>query len=182
MHNANIRVLLVWRSFVGNFGVEVCASRAHFKDTHASYPMKLLLPLLVQRYVRLARHTKNTHFPAFCSSNTPTLGTQRQFCCQFWCRGMCVQHAAPKTRMIWHCPFETYPYQLSKDTLVLVHRYVRLAHPTEHTFLALCISNTPILGIRGHSCLRFWCRGMCGRCGTTKIHSFWHCAYQTNLY
>ena len=44
----------------------------HFKHTHMRHPNTLLVALLVRRCLHLVHHTKNTHFCAWCISNTPT--------------------------------------------------------------------------------------------------------------
>ena len=62
----------------------------------------------------------------------------------------------------------------------LVHRYAPLGrHAKNPRFLALCISNTPILGIQKHLGGQMWCRGTRAWSATAKPHVFWHCAFQT---
>ena len=64
-----------------------------------------------------------------------------------------------------------------------VHRSVCLGrHPKNTHFLALCISNTPILGIQKYCWWHIWCRGMRVWAATPKQHTFWHCAFQTHPY
>ena len=65
----------------------------------------------------------------------------------------------------------------------LVQRYVRLGrHLKNPQFLALCISNTPILGIQKHCRWSIWCRDARVWGATSNPHNFRHCPFQTHPY
>ena len=86
-------------------------------------------------------------------------------------------------------PHARYPKTLLQADLVQryrgteVQRYARLKrHANRPHFLALCISNTPILGIQKHFGGYIWYRGMRAWSATPNTHVFWHCAFQTPPY
>ena len=85
----------------------LCLSNTPIINRH---PKTLLLPLLVQKNARQARHTKTHIFLASCMSNPPILGVQSHSRWHFWCKSMRVQRITPKTNMFWHCAFQTRPY------------------------------------------------------------------------
>ena len=87
---------------------------------------------------------------------------------------MHVWDATPKTHTFWHCAFQTRPYKASKNGVgglfgaevcafgASRQKYILFGHRAlqtqpyvcvvgapaqKYTLLALCISNTPILGI-----------------------------------
>ena len=68
-----------------------------FKHYHHRYPKTALLASGVQRYGCLGRHPRTqTIFLALCSSNTPTIGTQKHFCWPMGYSEMGVWGATPE--------------------------------------------------------------------------------------
>ena len=135
----------------------------HFKTTHTRHPKTLLVVRLVQMYACSERHPQNAHFLALCISNTPVLGIQNYFWWHIWCKSMHVQSATPRVHIFCHRAFQKHPYQGSKNTFggMFGAKVCTFgAPPPQCTFLALCVSKTPIPGIGKHFWWCVWCRGM----------------------
>ena len=93
--------------------------------------------------------------------------------------------ATPKSRRFKIVHFKHTHTRYQKTLLVacLAQRCACLGrHAKNAHFLALCISNTPILGIQKHCWLHVWCRGMRVWGATPKAHIVWHCAFPTHPY
>ena len=118
----------------------------HFKHPHPRYPKMLWQADVVQRCACLERHAKTPHFLTLRSASIPILGIQQHFCGQIWCRGMRACSTTPKHHIFWHCAVQTPNYKYSKS--LLRAEVCALGAPRQNPyFLALHISNTPILGI-----------------------------------
>ena len=77
--------------------------------------------------------------------------------------------------------YPRYPKTLLRAELA--QRYARLErHAKKPHFLALRISNTPIVGIQKHFGGHIWCRGMRAWSATPNLLVFWHCTFQTPSY
>ena len=90
---------------------------------------------------------------------------------------MRVWRATPKTDIFWHCALQTHAY-----TFVGIFGAEVCAFGTphkQHPCLALCVSNTCILGIQRYSCWQVWCRGICLRRAYQTHTFFWRCVLQT---
>ena len=141
----------------------------HFKHIYTMYPKTLFLTYVVQSYVRWGRQVKTPRFLALSISNTPILCIQKHCSLHIWCAGMCD----------WGATHPRYPKTLWLAYLVQKYgcwgRQVKTPR-----FLALSISNIPILGIQKHCFWHLWCRGMCVWGARSKPHNFWHCPIQTH--
>ena len=116
-------------------------------------------------------------------SNTHHTRFQKHCCWRIWCRGTRVWGATSKPHIFAIVHFKHIHTSFRKTTLLayLVQRYARLGrHVETPQFLALCISNTPTLGIQKQCCWHVGCGGMCVWGAMSKSHNFCHCAFQTH--
>ena len=121
-----------------------------------------------------AQHQKMWVFGVALQARIP----QHQICQKecFWIPSMEVFEMRNFRR-----PHPRYPKPLLLADLV--QRYARLGrHAKNPHFLALCISNTFILGIQKRFGGQMWCRGTRAWSATPKPQFFRHCALQTSLY
>ena len=91
---------------------------AHSKHTHPRYQKILFLAYGVRRCVCTERHRKTPrYFFALHVPNTPIPGIQNHLFWPMVCRGMGVWGATAEPHDIfWHCPFQTPPSHVSKNT------------------------------------------------------------------
>ena len=139
---------------------------AHLKHNNTEHHEKPLLALCVCVCVQksvphrndtlsgIAHYTHTStryiqkHFPDFCGA-------------EVWCTTL-------ETHFLYSA-CQTHPYEGAKDTFVRILKAER--HAVNTHFLALRISNTPILSIEIHVCWQFWCRGMRVRCAALQWRS-----------
>ena len=87
--------------------------------------------------------------------------------------------------IIWHCPLQTPQSRISKNTFsgpwcTDIWVFGALPLNPNNIFLALSISNTPILGIQKHLFWPMVCRRMSVWGATPEPKQFfWHCPLQT---
>ena len=98
---------------------------------------------------------------------------------------MHVWGATPTMHMFGIVHFKTTHTRHPETLLVVrfVQRYACSArHPQNAHLLALCLSNTPTVGIQKYFWWHIWCRSMHVWGATPRVHIFWHRAFQKHTY
>ena len=121
------------------------------------------LAYLVHRYARLKRHPKPPHFFGVVPFRHPQLRCPTTLLLPYLVQRYEACGAGAKPHFFGMAHFKHPNARYTKTTLLpyLVPWDARLERHTKPPhFLALRISNIPILGIQRHLCCHSWCRGM----------------------